>query len=213
MKVFYNPRKKQAFTLVEMLTAMGVFTVVVTALVTAHMFGLRHDMLLESKLGASDQSRKSFDLLGRDIRSAKIWQVGNGNATSFTGIATNSAQRGTALKLNLTMDTNQFVKYYFAAASNTNLNGEFVLCRLHSSNNTIAAHVIIASNLIGNPLFLAETPYGTNQTDLSHKGVIHTTLEFCQYQYPRTMVGTNGNYLYDRYKMEFRYTPHVPDGI
>ena len=40
--------------------------------------------------------------------------------------------------------------------------------------------------------------------------MIHTSLQFAEFQYPLTKVGTN--YFYDYYKMEFRFTPHVPDG-
>jgi Tfp pilus assembly protein PilW len=195
---------KNAFSLVEMMTASGVFSLVIIALVYAHMFGLRQDQLVESKLGASDQSRKSFDLLARDIRSAKIWQVGNGNASSFTGIPTNTIQRGNCIMVSMTADTNKFVRYYFDTSQPNN--GR--LLRMHSPGGSTAS--VIASNLIGNLVFTAEQYNGAPQLDLSHKGVIHTSLQFCQYQYPKTLIGTN--YLYDRYKLEFRYTPHVPDG-
>jgi hypothetical protein len=50
----------------------------------------------------------------------------------------------------------------------------------------------------------------TNQGNgRNYKGVIHVKLQFCQFQYPLTPVGTNG--LYDYYKMEFRATPHLPE--
>jgi hypothetical protein len=182
---------------------------VITALIYAHMFGLRQDQLVESKLGASDQSRKSFDLLARDIRSSKLWYVGNGNAAGFVAISSNAPQRGNAINLNLTVNTNIFVRYFF----DTNTPGNFKLCRMHSPNSSTIT--IVASNLIGNLTFTAErydgSIFATNvvETDLTHKGVIHTTLEFCQYQYPKTLIGSN--YLYDRYKLELKYSAHVPD--
>ena len=43
------------------------------------------------------------------------------------------------------------------------------------------------------------------------KYVIHFALDFVEYQYPLTKVGTNG-FLYDRYVVDFRATPHVPGG-
>ena len=50
----------------------------------------------------------------------------------------------------------------------------------------------------------------TNQDgSKAYKHVIHTTLQFCQFLYPLTQVGTNG--LYDYYKLEFMATPHLPE--
>jgi len=59
-------------------------------------------------------------------------------------------------------------------------------------------------------LFRAENYRGVTQTDLTHKGVVGVLLEFAEYQYPMTQVGPGLRY--DYYKMEFKVTPHVPDG-
>jgi hypothetical protein len=190
----------QAHTLVEMVTTMGVFSLVVLALLSAQIFGLRQDQLVISKLGASDQSRLGFDKLALDIRSAKLWGVGNGSATTFTPIANGSPQQGTALQLSFTTDTNQFVRYYFDTT-------KCQLCRVQSG---VATKKVIAQYLTNSMYFKAERYDGTTQTDLNHKGVINVMLQFYQYQYPVTKVGPN--YYYDFYKLEFRVTPHVPDG-
>jgi hypothetical protein len=58
--------------------------------------------------------------------------------------------------------------------------------------------------------FRAEDYLGKVKTDLSYKYVIRVVMEFCQYQYPLTRVGPG--YYYDYYKMEFKITPHCPDG-
>lgn len=192
--------REQALTLVEMMVAMGVFTLVVAALVYAHMFGMSQDQLVQSKLGASQSSRSGFDKLARDIRSAKIWRVGNGNFSSFTADATNGLQQGNALQINITIDTNTYIRYYFDTSKGT-------LLRMHSGD--VAASVI-ASNLINTLYFQAEDYLGNVKSDLSYKYVIHTVLQFQQFQYPKTMVGPG--YYYDYYKMEFRVTPHCPDG-
>ena len=94
-------------TFVEMMVAMSVFSLVVIAMLYTHMFGLYQDELAESKLGASDNSRKGFNQLMHDIRSAKVWRVGKCSVTSggvcsgLTLIATNQFQQGNALELNL----------------------------------------------------------------------------------------------------------------
>lgn len=191
---------ERALTLVELMVTVAVFSLVVVALVYAHLFGLKQNELVISKLGASDQSRIGFDKLTLDIRSAKLWDVGQGDADSFEAIANGSPQQGTALQLNLTTDKSKFVRYYFDTDK-----GE--LRRIRSGETE---GQLIAGYLTNSMYFRAEDYRGNVQTDLNHKGVIGVRLEFCQYQYPLTRVGP-GNY-YDYYKLEFKVTPHVPDG-
>jgi hypothetical protein len=209
MKVVFDERRfairapargTQAHTLVEMMISMAIFILGIIGVFYINLFGLRQDELVNSKLGASDQSRRGFDLLCTDIRSAKIWQVGNGNLSSFTAIANGTAQQGTALKLNLSTDTNTYILYYF----DTNA------CKLLRGHSGVSGSKVIAQYLTNTMYFRAENYHGDIQTDLTHKGVINVKMQFCQYQYPLTKVGPG--YYYDFYKQEFRLTPHVPDG-
>lgn len=190
----------RGFNLVELMVAMSVFSLAILGVFYAHIFGLKQDRLIASKLGASDQSRRAFDIMVRDIRSAKIWAIGNGSGTTFTPVNNGSAQRGNALQLSLTTDTNKYIIYYF----NTN---SFELRRRRSGASTTT---LVCSYLTNAMYFQAENHRGSIQTDLSHKGVINCSMEFAQYQYPLTRVGQG--YLYDYYKMSFKVTPHVPDG-
>jgi prepilin-type N-terminal cleavage/methylation domain-containing protein len=193
-------RRERALTLVEMMVAMSIFSLVSLGLVYTNLFALRQDELANSKLGASDSSRRGFSLLADDVRAAKIWQLGNGNLTTFTPIANGTAQQGTALKISLTVDTNSYILYYFDTTK-----GEL---RRRKSGET--GSKLIAQNLTNTMYFREEDYKGVLQTDLSHKDVIYLLLDFYQYQYPLTKVGPG--YFYDRYKMEFRLTSHVPDG-
>lgn len=188
------------FNMVELMVAMSVFSLAILGVFYAHIFGLKQDRLIASKLGASDQSRRGFDILVRDIRGAKLWAVGHGNATSFTPAADGEAQKGIALQLNLTTDTNHYIIYYF----NTNA------CELRRRHSGVSGTTLVANFLTNAMYFQAEDPRGNIQTDLSHKGVINCSMEFAQFQYPLTRVGQG--YLYDYYKMSFKVTPHVPDG-
>ncbi len=196
-----NPaRRKQALTLVEMMVAMSLFSMVTLGLVYTHLFALRQDELANSKLGASDSSRRGFNMLSDDVRSAKVWQVGNGGQNSFTPIANGLAQQGTALKVNLTTDTNKYVLYYFDTAA-----GE-----LHRRKSGVTGSKLIAQSLTNTMYFRAENHRGDTQTNWTHKGVINVAMQFHQYQFPLTRVGPG--YYYDYYKMEFRLTSHIPDG-
>lgn len=208
-------RGTRAFTLVEMIVSVGVFSMVILAVVYAHLFGLRIDQLTQSKLGASDQTRKSYDQLMLDVRSAKRWSVGNATVlsddtiTNFTPIAEGTPQQGNALQLNLTTDTNICIWYYFDTNNITagELNGQ--LRRLHSSatKSTLIAQYIQNTNML---FKMEDYRGGVVRSNQTYKAVITILLQFYQYQYPLTHVG-NGFY-YDYYQTRFKLTPHVPDG-
>ena len=199
-----------AHTLVEMMFASAILMMVVGALLAAHMIGLREYQLVDSKAGASDTSRTVLNQLPADIRSAKMWKIGNGDSSSFTLIASGSAQQGTALRLfTTTNNSTPYVQYYFDLSASNSSNGK--LMRFTSDNQT---PVCLASNLVnwlgGGYSFAAEDYRGVTATDATaYKNVIHTRLQFCKYLYPLTTVGTNQ--LYDYYKLEFRATPHLPE--
>ena len=183
-----------------MMVATGVFAFTVIGFVYCQLFGMRQDQLVNSKIGASELARLSFNDLANDIRSAKIWQIGNGNMTSFTGIPLGTNQQGNALMLSMTTDTNTYYLYYF----DTNA------CKLYRGHSGSTFATAVAEYLTNTMYFQAQNYAGSNQTTLTHKGVIDVVMQFCQYQYPLTKVGPG--YYYDSYKLELHMTPHAPDG-
>jgi prepilin-type N-terminal cleavage/methylation domain-containing protein len=194
-----NRATLRGLTLSEMMVSMAVFGIAVMGLVYTQMFGMFQDQLVNSKSGACEMARLSFNDLLTDIRAAKLWQVGNSGAGSFVPIPLGTAQQGNAIMLSMTIDTNQYIVYYF----DTNA---CKLMRRHSG----AASTTIAQFLTNSMYFTAESFQGSTQYDLSHKGVIHVTMQFCQYQYPLTRIGPG--YFYNSYTMNLWATPHVPDG-
>jgi hypothetical protein len=203
---------RSGYTLVEVMLASGIFTMMFAALYTAQMIGMRLGGLVDSKSGASDASRYALQKLPTDIRSAKMWFIGNLSGTNFIAI-TNGPLQGPALELCQYSVGTQFTIYYFTNAGNNN----GMLMRTYTSN---WSPVVICSNLINTAYFpngmtfTAENYAGQKQTNSitnvnTFKNIIHVTLQFCQFQYPLTVVGTNG--LYDYYKLEFRATPHLPE--
>jgi hypothetical protein len=194
-------------TLVEMMVTMGIFTgLVVPALIASHLMGLKQNQLVESKLGASDQARRGFNKIVQDVRSAKISSVGNGNPSSFAPIPNGTAQRGNALRISLTSNIGYYVMYYFDSTDpQNNKLYRYEITASGSSTSLVADHLT-------DPLFFsAEDRLGVVWTTPQQQWryVIHFTINFLQFQYPLTKVGTN--YLYDFYKMEFKVTPHAPD--
>ena len=127
------------FTLVELMTSMGIFSMVTLGMISLHLFGQRQDQLAQSKLGASDQSRRALDTLADDIRAAKIYSIGNSSSGTFTAIPNGTAQQGNAVKLQLTTDPSKFIVYYFDTTARK-------LYRQHSGS-PLPARTLIASGL------------------------------------------------------------------
>jgi hypothetical protein len=182
-----------AFTLVETVVCMGVFGLVVVAFVYAQMFGFRYDQMTNAKMGASDEARRSFGLLANDIESAKLWRVGSGSASAFAPCGNGSNQIGNTIQLSPSTDTNRYIRYFFDSTNKT-------LSRFDSST---ASTRLIADNLTNTFTFRAEDYLGAPVTNLQYKYLIHVLLEFSQRTYPKA---------WDYYKIDFRLTPHCPDG-
>jgi Tfp pilus assembly protein FimT len=204
----HTPRKFppaiRGITIVEMMTTMGVFSLAMLAFTYAYVFGLRQDQLVQSKLGASDESRRSFERVARDIRCANSHAIGNYTAGTFTPDVNGTNQVGNAIRIFLSATNVNNIIYYFDTAGG---NQNYKLFRIHTGDRLPTC---IASNLQNSATFTAEDFSGNVQQNMLDKDVIHFTLDFCEFQYPLTRVGPN--YYYDRYLMDFRATPHVPGG-
>ena len=184
-------------TLIEMLFAFAVFTMLMTGLFALHIFGLKMNQLTLSKLGASDQARDGFGRLLGDVRSSSSFQIGtmptNTPYTNFTAIATGSNWVGNALKLSYSTTTNQII-YYFHPTN-------YALCRY---TNGVSGYFQVVSGLTNTGVFRAEDYQGVPQSGANAQNVVSVFMEFIEFQYPLTRVGSGSNYLYDYYKLEFK---------
>jgi Tfp pilus assembly protein PilW len=209
-------RQLSGMTLVETMVATFLMvTIVIGGLLSANYVGMRQDQLVESKAGASDTSRHAISLLLEDIRLAKGYSIGSYAGSVFTACVNDAAQQGGSLMLypvvnstNQAVDTSQYILYYYDTSDNANNDGR--LWRSASLAGSTTAATVIASNLISTMSFASENFQGLVQTNRTYKGVIHTTLHFCEFQYPLTQVGSND--LYEFYQIDCRATPHLPDG-
>jgi Prokaryotic N-terminal methylation motif len=192
-------RQCHALTLVELMVAMSVFGLSVFAIIGANIFGLRQDELVRSKLGASDLSRMAVGQLTSEIRSAKMFRVGNGSQSSFDSIPDGQPQQGTALQIYPTTNINSYIQYYFAPESD----------QLRRRQTGIAGYQIVADHLTNSLFFRAEDFLGNVLTEIEHNYIIAFHLQFYQYQYPVTKVGEG--YYYDYYKIEFKVTRRAHD--
>lgn len=198
-----SARRQQALTLVEMMITTSIFGMVVAGFIALQLFGMRQSQLVESKLGASDQSRKLLEKMGWELRAAKEWDIGNVGGIVFTEVANGQPLRGNGIRIYpLSNNTNTYVQYYFNTNTRT---------LLRRQSGMITAKVI-ATELTNNMSFQAEDYRGvvlTNSTDSRiWRNCIRVIMEFAQYQYPLTQVGPDC--LYDYYKIEYKIAPHCP---
>lgn len=206
-------RLPAGFTLVEVMITVLLMSLVIAGVLSAQFVGLREDQLLESKAGIDDHSRYAISQLMYDIKSSKGYYIGTGTTGSgFVPIGNGTNMQGSSLYLfnavqftNQTINLTNYTLYYFDTSNIANSDG--ILWRLTSSSSTAT---VVASNLINTFTFYSENYTNTVQTVRTFKGIVHTTLQFRQYQYPLTTVGTNG--LFDYYRIDCRATPHLPDG-
>jgi type II secretory pathway pseudopilin PulG len=201
-------------TLLEVTIAFSLMLLVLGAMIAANLIGFQESQYLTAKAGATNTSRNAVNQMLRDIRMAKGYAIGSISGVNFGTFApvTNGNFQGTALQLypilvstNDSIDYTKYILYAFDL-SQTNV-GNGMLWRYVSTNQLSG---IVASNLINTLYFKSENYNGTNQCLATYKSVVHATLQFCEFAYPRTMVGSNQ--LFDYYRIDCRATPHLPDG-
>lgn len=184
----------RAFALPNLMVAMAIMLMVLAGITTSHLFGLRMFELTRAKLGASDEARAAISKLIEEIRSSKIVRVGNGNLSAFTEMPVNALQRGSALQIYPSQNTNQYIRYFWDAADR----------RLKRATNNAAAASIVANCVSNAFVFTSEDFTGKILTNNSNNRVIGLNLQFYQLQYPTVNIGP-GNY-YDYYQLRTRIT-------
>jgi type II secretory pathway pseudopilin PulG len=201
-------------TLVEVVIALSLMLVVMGALLAANLIGIQENQYLVAKAGATNISRNAVNRMLNDIRMAKGFAIGTISGTNFTSFSpiTNGLYQGTALELypilistNDSIDYTKYILYSYDLSQTNVSNGQ--LWRYVSTNQVSS---IVASNLINSFVFASENYTGTNQYLPTYKNVIHTTLQFCEFVYPLTRVGSNE--VFEYYRIDCRATPHLPDG-
>lgn len=193
-------RRARAFTLTEMLITMAVFTLLMAALFSAHLMGMRMRRVSETKLSATASARKSLNFVRDEIRTAKTLTVGIGNSGTFTPIPNNSQQVGNALQIYPTTDTSKFIRYYIDTS-------EQALMRVTSTNNSPQQ---IADCITNRLAFTAEDYKGNTLTNVQKIRVIRMSLEFYQRQY--ALAGnTNNSAQWDYYRVQTRVTRRAID--
>jgi hypothetical protein len=185
-----------AFTLTEIMVSMVIFLLVVIAMLSLQIFGLRMNTLTASKTIFTAGSLKALDQICNTIREAtNSVLIGNYSNNTFTAVAGTTNQIGNALQI--TNNATNYYTFYLNTSSNT------LYEKAEANSATVLSHYVINSN--GEP-FQAENYLGSNIVTGSEHYTIHMTLLFSNMNY--YYKGTTNNPM-EFYQLETRATPRA----
>ena len=175
------------FTLTQTLIAISIFLMVVAGSVVSHLYGLKMFDATQTKMDANTMSRRVVDLLTSDIGSAYNLQIGTGTVSAFTQSAENNLQRGNAIQIYTSANTNQFIRYYWDSAATT----------LKRITNGSPVASVVASSIASGSIFSLENYAGSVLANNQNGGVVGVSLSFYGLKYagaPAATGGTNATY-------------------
>jgi prepilin-type N-terminal cleavage/methylation domain-containing protein len=212
---------RSAFTLAEMLIAMGIFSMVIAAMVATQLFGLRVYTLAATKLSATAGCRKALNQIRDQVRQAKTLNVGSCNSTpgSFNPLGMTNNQVGNALLVYPTTNQSVYTIFYLDTTTTTNCNLKQFTVASNAANTSLISNTFTLAGYITNQDIFAAQDYtgniltNENQVDntlesIPNRLVIFVKLQFYQWEYPIAYVGTNTGYgnMYDYYQLRTKIT-------
>ncbi|MGO8928896.1 MAG: type II secretion system protein J [Limisphaerales bacterium] len=162
-----SPRR-QAYTLVEMMIASGLFSLVILGILACHLAGLRFQQLIQPKLLNAQYERQTIGRLIEEVRCANSLQVGTGSLSTFTAAGPTNVQAGNALRIYPSTNTSQYVYYFHDLATAT-------VQRVPLQS---ASAVIIASAVTNDTIFTMEDFAGNALTNSQNNAVMSLLLQF-----------------------------------
>lgn len=202
MKARSRQIAKAGFTLGEMMIAVAVFSLVIAAMVSVQIFGLRVYTLAATKLTATQGGRETMNLIRDQIRGSQQVYVGSFTNSTFTQVPNGSNQIGNALQITTSTNSsfgNNYVVYYQNSISNS----------LFSYNPVGPVVNDLADYVTNNLCFQAEDYQQNILTNYQNNPVIRITLQFYQWEYPVGFVGSNAVNAYDYYYLRSRVARRV----
>jgi hypothetical protein len=162
-----------AFTLAELLVAVTVFLLLVAGVLGAHLFGLRMEQTVETKLNASNGARNALGKITDEIRTCTSVWIGNVSTNGqFTALLDGVSQTGNGLLIQPTTNATNFIVYFVDPTDNS----------FRRTTSAPGMTTIIAQTVTNAMVFRAQDFSGNVLTNSQNNRVIHLTLEFYQPQ-------------------------------
>lgn len=193
------------FSLVETMTVVGIFSLLVIGMVSAQIYGMRVYTLAATKLVATADARKAMNGLRDQIRQANALYVGNCSSdyTTYADCTNGTPQQGNALEIYPTTNSTPYLICYLDTSTSTN--------KLMLYDSSLGTASELAGYLTNMVLFDAEDLHGNIITDNQNDRVIRMTLQFSQWEYPIAHIGGTNYNSYDYYQLRMRATRRAID--
>jgi hypothetical protein len=101
------------FTLTEAMVGVSVFAMVLCGMISTNIFGMRLMNQANGNVKQNAEWRGAITDLLRDIRTGKNVKIGSGSAVTFSPVANNVPQKGGAVQIYPTTNTNTFIRYFW----------------------------------------------------------------------------------------------------
>lgn len=200
-----NAVRSAAFTIVEALMVVGIFSLLVMGVVSAQLYGMRVYTLAATKLVATGGARQVMNDLRDQIRQANKVYIGNCTAdwTTYSDVASTNIQQGNAVEIYPTTNSTPYLICYLDTTTSTN--------RLMLYSSSLGTVQELASYITNQVVFDAEDLYGNILTGNQNNRVIRMTLQFSQWEYPIAHIGGTNYNSYDYYQLRMRATRRSVD--
>ena len=196
-----NQASRCGFTLVEMMVTAAIFTMLIGAMVSVQIFGMRVYTLAGTKITATTMGRETLNDIRDRIRSCKTIYVGTYSNGTFTSIPIGQNQIGNAVQIFATTNTpvSQTIIFYMDPSNN----------RMNMvSNNVVSLEANYMTNYY---CFQAEDYKQTILTNYQNNPVICVTMQFYQWEYPIGYIGSTAINAYDFYRLRSRISRRAKD--
>jgi hypothetical protein len=104
--------KKRGRTLVEMMVASSLLSLVILGILSCHIAGLRFTGFVMPKIQNAEYSRQLVSRVIEEIRCATTVSIGTGTVSGFTAAAANRPQVGNAIRVYPSTNSSSYI-YYF----------------------------------------------------------------------------------------------------
>jgi prepilin-type N-terminal cleavage/methylation domain-containing protein len=160
----------RGFTLPELLISITVFSLLVTGIIFAHLYGLSMFRITETTLNATDDARKTIGKMANEIRTCKTALVGNVKNGVFVAQLDGEIQQGAGLLIQPTTNNTQYIIYFVNPSDQT----------FRRTTSTPGSATVLAESITNNLVFSAQDHLGQVLTNNQNNRVIHVNLEFYQ---------------------------------
>ena len=192
-------RRDQGFTLVEIMVGIGIFTLVIAAMVSIQLLGMRFYALAATKITTTTDARQTINAIRDAIRSGNTVLVGQYTVTNgavFIQTPSGLPQIGNAVEILSTngVTTNSLIIYQDASGPKPTL----------VSLQNFTSGRVLANYVINSDCFRAEDFQGNVLTNYQNNPVINVTLQFSQAAFPQ-----GANNFYEYYRLQTRIAQRI----